>query len=428
MITLRTAGQQQASTGSRIQRVISPGGVEAWLIEEKAVPLIAMELSFEGGAAQDPAGKSGLSHFLSGMFDEGAGPYDAIAFQEAADEQAIVLRFSQSRDAITASLKTLTRHRGKAFELLRLALAEPRFDADAVERVRAQIMGGIKRGANDPNTQSGKAWFARAFENHPYANPEPGLAEGVGAVTADDLRAFHGRLIARSNLKISVVGAIDAATLAAELDQLFGQLPASAALTPVPAAAPLGMGELQVIDLDIPQSTLRFGMPGLLRKDEDFIPASVMNHILGGGSFTSRIWQEVREKRGLAYSVNSGLYPFRRAGVFYGGTATKNERAGEALTVIRGEIARMGSDGPTEEELDKAKRYLIGSYALRFDTSTKIASHLTSMQVDDLGIDYTDKRNSLFEAVTLEDARRAARRLLLPGQMLVTVAGKPQGL
>jgi len=428
MITLKTTGQSQASTGSRIQRVISPGGIEAWLIEEKAVPLIAMELSFEGGSAQDPAGKAGLSHFLSGMFDEGAGPYDAIAFQEAADEQAIVLRFSQSRDAVSASLKTLTRHREKAFELLRLALTEPRFEAEAIERVRAQITGGIKRGANDPNTQSSKAWFARAFEGHAYATPEQGLAEGVAAVTEDDLRAFHGRVIARSNLKISVVGAIDAATLAQELDGLFGKLPAHAALTPVPPAAPRGMGELKVIDLDIPQSTLRFGMPGLLRKDDDFIPASVMNHILGGGSFTSRIWQEVREKRGLAYSVNSGLYAFHRAGLFFGGTATKNERAAEALSVIRDEIARMASDGPTEEELDKAKRYLIGSYALRFDTSTKIASHLTSVQVDDLGIDYTDKRNSLFEAVTLEDTRRAARRLLAPGQMLVTVAGKPQGL
>jgi zinc protease len=154
----------------------------------------------------------------------------------------------------------------------------------------------------------------------------------------------------------------------------------------------------------------------------------VMNHILGGGSFTSRIFQEVREKRGLAYSVSSSLYPFARAGLFFGGTATKNERAKEALDVIRDEIARMASDGPTEEELDKAKRYLIGSYALRFDTSTKIANHLTTMQVDELGIDYTDKRNSLFEAVTLDDAKRVARRLLAPGQMLVTVAGRPVGL
>ncbi len=428
MSMLKPEAGAQASTGSRIQRVVSPLGIEAWLIEEQAVPLIAMEMSFEGGAAQDPIGRAGLANFLSGMFDEGAGPYDAVAFQETLDEHAIQFRFSESKDAISGSLKTLIRHRDKAFEVLRHALTTPHFEAAAVERVRAQIQGGIKRGANDPNSRSSKAWMARAFAGHAYATPDEGLAEGIAAITADDLRSMHRRLIARSNLKISVVGAMTAAELARELDAIFGALPEKAELAAVPLIAPQGLGELQVIDLDIPQSTLRFGMPGLLRKDDDFVAASVMNHILGGGSFTSRIFQEVREKRGLAYSVSSTLYPFARTGLFFGGTATKNERAKEALDVIRDEIARMAADGPTEEELDKAKRYLIGSYALRFDTSTKIANHLTAMQVDELGIDYTDKRNSLFEAITLDDTRRVAKRLLAPGKMLVTVAGRPVGL
>jgi zinc protease len=424
---LKTETSASASTGSRIRRIVSRKGIEAWLIAEPTVPLVAMEMSFDGGAAQDGAGKAGLANFLAGMADEGAGPLDAIAFQEALDEHAIHLRFSESRDAIGGSLKTLTRHQDKAFELLRLALVEPRFDAPAIERVRSQIMAGIKRGANDPGTRSSKAWFARAFRDHAYAAPDEGTAEGVAAITEADLRSQHRRLIARSNLKVAVVGAIDADRVSRMLDEVFGDLPETAGLAPVPAIGPGGLGELEVIDLDIPQSTIRFGMPGLLRKDDDFIPATVMNHILGGGSFTSRLWQEVREKRGLAYSVSSGLYPFKSAGLVFGGTATKNERAKEALDVIRGEIQRMAAEGPTPDELDKAKRYLIGSYALRFDTSTKIAHHLTQMQVDDLGIDYTDKRNSLFEAVTLEDVRRVAGRLLSPGEMLVTVAGRPVG-
>ncbi len=428
MSALRPETGIQTSTGSRIQRVVSPLGIEAWLIEEHSVPLIALEMSFEGGAAQDPKGKSGLANFLSGMFDEGAGPHDAIAFQEALDEHAIQFRISESKDAISGSLKTLVRHQDKAFELLRHALVTPHFEKAAVERVRAQILGNIKRATNDPNTRASKVWMARAFSGHAYATPDEGLTEDISAITADDLRTMHTRLIARSNLKISVVGAINAAQLARELDAVFGGLPVRADLTPIAPVVSGALGELHVIDLDIPQSTLRFGMPGLLRKDEDFVAASVMNHILGGGSFTSRIFQEVREKRGLAYSVSTTLYPFARTGLFFGGTATKNERAKEALDVIRDEIARMAADGPTEEELDKAKRYLVGSYALRFDTSTKIANHLTSMQVDELGIDYTDKRNSLFEAVTLEDTRRVAKRLLGPGQMLVTIAGRPVGL
>jgi zinc protease len=425
---LKTDARPPASTGSRIQRIVSPGGIEAWLIAEPSVPLVAMEMSFEGGAAQDPEGRAGLANFLSGMFDEGAGDLDAVAFQEALDEHAIQLRFTESKDAIGGSLKTLTRHQDKAFELLRLALMKPRFDASAVERVRAQIAGGIKRGLNDPGTQAGKAWFARAYRGHAYATPDEGLLDGVAPVSAEDLQKAHRSLIARSNVKIAVVGAIEAPAVARMLDEVFGDLPAEAALTPVLAADPAGLGELEVIDLDIPQSTIRFGMPGLLRKDDDFVPATVLNHILGGGSFTSRLWQEVREKRGLAYSVSSGLYPFKRSGLVFGGTATKNERAKEALEVIRAEIARMAAEGPTEEELDKAKRYLVGSYALRFDTSTKIAHHLTQMQVDDLGIDYTDRRNALFEAVTMADVRRVATRLLAPGKMLVTVAGRPMGL
>jgi len=428
MTGLKTEGRAQASTGSRIQRILSPRGVEAWLIEEPSVPLIAMEMSFEGGAAQDPEGKAGLANFLSGMLDEGAGDLDAAAFQEALDECAIQLRFSESKDAISASLKTLTRHRDRAFELLRLALTRPRFDAGAIERVRSQIAAGIRRGANDPGSRSSKAWFARAFRGHAYAAPDEGLMDGVAAVTLEDLRDAHRRLLTRGALKIGIVGAIDAAAVSRMLDEVFADLPAAARLSAIPELRPEGMGELEVIDLDIPQTTIRFGMPGLLRKDDDFVPATVMNHILGGGSFTSWLFQEVREKRGLAYSVSSGLHPFKRSGLVFGGTATKNERAREALDVIRSEIARMAAVGPTEEELDKAKRYLIGSYALRFDTSTKIANHLTQMQVDELGIDYTDKRNSLFEAVTLADVRRAAERLLSPGAMLVTAAGRPVGL
>jgi zinc protease len=415
------------ATSSRIQRVVSAGGIEAWLIEEYAVPLIAVEMSFAGGTAQDPKGKSGLTNFMAGMLDEGAGPYDAAAFQEQLDEHAISLRFSESRDEVGGSLKTLVRHADKAFELLRLALTEPHFEATALERVRAQILSGLKRKANDPNSLSSKAWFGKAFAGHAYALPDEGIAKNLMGISSDDLRAVAKRLLARSNLKISVVGAIDARRLADELDRIFGSLPKKADLKPIAAITAMGLGEVEVIDLDIPQSTLRFGMPGLLRKDPDFVAATVMNHILGGGSFTSRIWQEVREKRGLAYSVSTGLYPYKSAGLFFGGTATKNERAKEALDVIRAEIAKMATKGPTTEEIIKAKSFLTGSFALRFDTSTKIANQLTSMQVEDLGIDYIARRNAMFEAVSTADARRVAKRLLAPGEMLVTVAGRPTG-
>jgi zinc protease len=413
---------------SRIQRLVTPKGLEAWLIEEHAVPLVAMTFSFEGGAAQDPAGLPGAAYIMASLLDEGAGSLNAQAFQEQLEEFAVELSVSAGRDRVEGTLKTLTRHQADAFRLLRLALTEPRFDADALARVKAQASSALRRAQNDPGHRSGEAWNARAFKGHAYANPVRGTLAGLETLDRDTVAAMATKLLVRGSLRISIVGSITAASAAAMVDEVFGDLPAGGDLTPVMPATVAGLGETEIIDLDIPQSTIRFGMPGLLLKDPDYVPAVVLNHILGGGSFTSRLWQEVREKRGLAYSVNSSLYPYRQSGIFYGGTATKNERAREALDVIREEIARMAATGPTEEELDKAKRYLVGSYALRFDTSTKIAAQLDGIQVENLGIDYMERRNGEYQAVTLDDLKRVSSRLLGGGQMLVTVAGRPVGM
>jgi zinc protease len=365
---------------------------------------------------------------MAALLDEGAGDLTAQAFHEQLDEFAVEMRFSAGRDRIDGSLKTLLKHQDEAYRLLALALTTPRFDADAVERVKAQVLAGLRRAINDPGSRSGEAWQARAFAGHPYARPVNGTIPEVERADRDLFADMAGRVLTRQGLKVSIVGAIAPDAAAAMVDRIFGGLPERAALADTPPATMTGLGDIEVIPLDIPQSTIRFGKPGLLVKDPDFVPANVLNHILGGGAFTSRIWHEVREKRGLAYSVNSGLYPFKRAGVLLGGTATKNERAKEALDVIREEFAKMAKDGPTEEELDKAKRYLIGSYALRFDTSSKIARQLDWLQVNDLGIDYPDRRNAEYAAVSMDDMRRVAQRLLSDGRMLVAIAGKPVGL
>ncbi|MCP8939193.1 insulinase family protein [Alsobacter sp. SYSU M60028] len=413
---------------SRIQRVVTPGGVEAWLVEDYTVPLVALEFSIRGGSSQDPEGKPGTAYFLSAVLDEGAGPYSADAFHERLDEFAIEMRFNADRDGLSGHMRTLVKHRAEAFDMLRLALREPRFDAEALERVRAQIEAGIRHEMNDPDSMVGRAFFEVAYPGHPYGRPGHGTLESLPTIGRDDLDAMRRRLIARDTLKIGVVGAIDAAALAAELDSVFAGLPAKAELTPVPNVAPLGAGTRKVVDLAIPQSSVRYGAAGISRRDPDWIPAIVVNHVLGGGVFSSRLFREVREKRGLAYSVWSQLAPFDHSALHFGGTSTKNERVAESMAIIEEQIRSLAEDGPTEEELDKARKYLIGSYALNFDTSTKIASQLVRIQVDDLGIDYMDRRNGLVAAVTLEDARRAARRVYGDGKVLVAVVGRPAGL
>jgi zinc protease len=415
-----------AAAMSKIERVVSPGGIEAWLVREKSVPLIAMEFSFKGGANQDPVGKPGVSYMTAASLDEGAGDLDAKAFQARAERNAVELSFRSARDEIRGSLKVLSDRKDEGFDLLRLALNQPRFDEEPVERIRAQMITALKRETTSPNHIGSQLWWRTAFPNHPYSLPTNGTLESVPTITRDDLVAYTGRTLARDNLKVGVVGDIDAETLGVVLDRVFGSLPAKAQLRPVPQVRPAATGKRLEVQLDVPQTVVSFGGSGIPRKDPDFIPAYIVNHILGGGSFSSRLYSEVREKRGLAYSVYSYLLPLDAAALFMGGTQTRADKAHETVALIEQEIKRLAEEGPTVDELDRAKSYIQGSYALSFDTSTKIAAQLVQLQVDDLGIDYWERRNSLIEAVTLDDVKRVARRLLDGGVLFTMVGRTPQ--
>jgi zinc protease len=412
----------------KIQTVRSPGGIEAWLVEEHSVPLMAMRFAFAGGNSQDPNGKEGVANFLTAMMDEGAGDLTALQFQERMEEIAMRMSFEDSRDSFYGSFETLTVNRDAAVELLRLAINKPRFDTDAVERIRAQLLAGLAFAEKDPDRVASREWFATAFAGHPYGRPANGTVESVSRITRDDLDAYRRRIFARSTLKVVAVGDIDAPTLGKILDLVFGSLPEKADLAPVPFVEPKPGSSLNVVQMAVPQSVATFGLAGVTRKDPDFIPAFVMNHILGGGGFSSRLMEQVREKRGLAYSVYSYLQPYQHTAIFAGGVATKNDEIGQSLEVIRAELKRMASEGPTPEELDNAKKYLIGSYPLRFDTNAKIANQLLGILQDGLGIDYVEKRNGLIEAVTLEDVKRVAARILRTENLITTVVGQPKNL
>jgi zinc protease len=412
----------------KIQDITTPLGIRAWLVEERTVPLIAMRFAFEGGNAQDPQGREGVANFITGMMDEGAGSLDAQAFQKRVEEIAMRMSFEDGRDRIYGDFQTLTQNRAEAVGLLKLAINTPRFDAVAMDRVRAQILSGIAADARNPDKIASERWTASVFPNHPYGRPGHGTAASVQAIGQDDLRAFHRRTFARDTLKVVVVGDISAAELAPILDDVFGGLPARAELAPVATVVPKAAQKLQVIDLAVPQSVAVFGGPAIDRKDKDYMTATVLNHILGGGGFSSRLMEEVREKRGLAYSVYSYLQALQRASIFAGGVATKNEEMARSLEVIRGEFRRIASEGPTDRELENAKSNLIGSFALRFDTNAKIANNLLFYFTEDFGIDYVDRRNKEVAAVSIDDVRRVAKRLFDNDDFFVTVVGRPVGL
>jgi zinc protease len=411
---------------TKIQHLISPGGIEAWFVQDATVPLIAMEYAFAGGASQDPPGKSGVGNMVASLIDEGSGDLDSKSFHEHLDRRAIELSFSVTRDYFRGSLRMLKDNKDEAYDLLRLALTSSHLESDDVERIRSQIMSGLRRDTTNPNALAGRKFLEVAFGDHPYGRQASGTLESVPAITVDDMRDYIRRVLAKDTLKVAVVGDVDPATLGKLLDQTFGALPAKASLTPVPDVVAAKPPQRAYVPLDVPQTVITFGSPGVMRHDPNFMAGYVVTHILGGGGSSSRLYREVREKRGLAYSVFGSLLWMDHSALFIGNTGTRADRAGDTVEAINTEIRRMAEEGPTQQELDEAKSYLKGSQMLQLDTSSKLASGLLQYQLDRLPIDYLEKRNAIVDAVTLDDAKKAAKRLWGQGLLTVIVGRTPQ--
>ncbi|WP_024507606.1 pitrilysin family protein [Bradyrhizobium sp. ARR65] len=422
--TLPTIAPSQAAT--KIQHLTSPGGIEAWYVQDSTVPLIAMEYAFVGGASQDPADKPGVGNLVADLLDEGSGNLDSKAYHERLERRAIELSFSVTRDYFRGSLRMLKDNKDEAFTLLHSALTSPHFDAADVERIRSQVMSGLKRDSANPNALAGRKFLEVAYGDHPYGRLTSGTLDTVPTITVADMKDYVGRVLAKDKLKIAVVGDVDPATLGKLLDQTFGDLPAKANLTPVPDVEAAKPPQRAFVPLDVPQTVITFGSPGIMRHDPNFMAGYVVNHILGGSGLSSRLYHEVREKRGLAYSIYGALSWMEHSALFIGNTGTRADRAGETITAIEKEVRRMAQDGPTQQELDEAKSYLKGSQMLALDTSSKLASGLLQYQLDGLPIDYLEKRNSLVDAVTLDDAKQAAKRLWDQGLLTVIVGRAPQ--
>ncbi len=408
-----------------VQKVVSSEGIEAWLVEDHTVPIVALNFSFEGGSAQDPEGKDGLTRLLAATLDEGAGDLTSEAFQARMEELAIGISFSTGKDRFYGSLRTLTSTLQEATDLLALSVNAPRFDDKPVARIKAQLMTRAKRNESSPDAIAGRSLARAMFGDHPYSRSTLGTEASIDGLTPADLEEQYRRIIARNGLTVGVVGAIDAETLKSMLDEVFAALPEDGDLAPVADFAP-ATGDEIFRELAVPQTTILVGLPGITRDDPDYQAAYVMNHILGGGTFTSWMYEEVREKRGLSYGASTSLSPYRHTGLLIGSAATKADRSTETVEVMLDQIERMATQGPSEAELQSAKQFITGSYPLRFDSSGKIARQLVALQNAGLGIDYFDVRNSEIEAVTLEDVRRIAKRLLVEQKPTIVTVGPKQ--
>ena len=410
-----------------IKEITTDTGIEAWLVEEHSIPFVALEILFRGGSVIDPEDKLGATSLMGALLDEGAGELDARAFAKARDELAVSISSRVDRDSLSISAKFLTENRDESLALLRSVLTEPRFDPDAIERVRAQILSSLQSDMKDPQALASKAVDALLYAGHPYAHPVDGTIETMTALTRDDLIAAHQRAMTRDGIYVSAVGDITAEELSSLLDALLADLPESQPSLPE-TVDPNLPGGVMVIGFETPQTVVRFAQPGLQRDHPDFFAAFILNHILGGGGFESRLMTEVREKRGLTYGIYSYLSDPAYSQVWAGGTATANDSVAETVAVIRAEWERLRDEGVSAEELQDAKTYLTGSYPLRFEGNSRIANIAVGMQFDDMPADYIATRNDKVEAVTLEQINRVAREWLDPEQLTFVLVGQPEGI
>lgn len=410
-----------------VVEVTSPGGVTAWLVEEPTIPFLALEIRFRGGSALDAPGKRGAINLMTGLLEEGAGELDARGFAEAREALAASYDFDVFNDALSVSARFLTENRDEAVDLLRLALVETRFDEAAIERVRAQVISGIRSDATDPNEIASTTFARLVYGEHPYGSSDSGTEDSVAALTRDDLIDARDRVIARDRVFVGAAGDITPEELGLLLDRLLGDLPATGA--PMPEAAEVAKGGfLEVVPFATPQSVAFFGHEGISRDDPDFFTAFVLNESFGGSGRQSRLSDEVREKRGLTYGIGTYLVDYDHADMVLGQFASANDRIGVALEVVKAEWARVAEVGISEDELGPVKTYLTGAYPLRFDGNGPIARIMVGMQMQGLPIDYINTRNDKIEAVTMDDIARVAARLYDPEALKFVVVGQPEGL
>jgi zinc protease len=412
-----------AANAITVRAVQSPSGVETWLSEEHSVPMIAVNIAFPAGSAYDPTDKPGLATFVSSLMDEGAGDLAAEAFKQALEARAIRIGASADRDYLTISMTTLKENADEAFRLLGLVLSRPRFDSEAVERMRVALLSSLKQEDEQPSSVASKSWFATYFGTHPYAHSDSGTTSGVHSITIDDIKRFAADHMVRDRVKMSVAGDITDAELRRYVQQLFTSIP-----TKTVAAAPRATDarpSTNTIPRNEPAPVAVFGFAGPMRLDPDFIPTFVANYILGGGGFSSRLMDEVRDKRGLTYGISTYIADFRSSALIMGSVQSDKSRITTALDVTKAELARFANEGVTAKELADAKTYLTGSYPLGLDSNVKIARTLNAYQRQGLTPDYVEKRNGLIQAVTLQQVNAMAKKWYDPSKLVVVIAGTP---
>lgn len=407
-----------------IQTLETKQGVPVWLVESHTLPMVSAQVAFRAGSAFEAKEQAGLAALTASLLNEGADDMDAQAFQTKVEELGSSVRAGASKLNLTVSLRTLSQNLDDSFELFGLAITDPRFDTEAVERVQASILSGLKQAQQDNSSVAQSKFVELLYGDHPYGHPTSGYMPTVEALDRKDVKSFYKDNFTRSNMVVSIVGDITPEKAIELVEKHLSDLPKGESRNQVLEAPKKPLPLVQRIEMNVPQSKIILGHLGLDRHHPDYFASYAMNYILGGGGFNSRLMEEVREKRGLAYGVTSYFQPMPHQGAFIVSTSTKNKDADTSRAVIIGELKRIREGGVSQKEYEGAMSYLSGSFPLRLDSNGKILSYLTTMQLENLGVDYLDTWISKVQAVSKEDIQRVANELIKPEDLLTVIVGK----
>ena len=413
-----------ASTAPLAHREVLPNGMVLLVAERPAIPIVITRVYVrDAGAVNDPPGREGLANLTGSLLTRGAGSRTGPEIDSAIEFVGGSLEAAAGRDGVGASLAVLKKDLDLGLDLLRDVVLAPTFPDVEVQRKVKEIQAAIKRSEESPETVASRALARLVFPSHPYGRPAEGTVESVGKLTRDDVVRFHRDLFRADGAIVAVVGAITVDEARAAVMRRFGSWPKPPAPAPVVASAqPSGAPSETLIKKDLTQATIMLGRQAIRQTDPDYFPLSVASYILGGGS-ASRLYTRAREESGLVYSIYSYVSPGKSGASLVVNAQTRTAEVPKVTTIAREELARLIKEPVSDRELTLAKSYLIGSFPLRLDTSSKVADFLVGVEHQELGLDYPDRYKAGIAAVTAADIQRVAARFFAPDTWSRVVVG-----
>ena len=406
-----------------VKRLSLPNKMVFLLSEEHSLPFVTLQLVIDGGSRQDPKGKEGLAFLTVRGLLLGTSKQDVVILNEALDFIGASLNASANKDYSSISLRVLKKDLGKGLDLLADTIKLPAFPQEELQKEINKILGAIKSSEEDPNEVAERLFYKTLFQNSPYSHPVEGMKESVPGITREDVIRFYKAFYLPNNATLSIAGDITLEEVKAQIIPLFAEWPEGPGSKPTISQEFSQKGEMVRINRDLAQATIIIGGIGVNRSNPDYYALMVMNYILGGGGFGSRLMDEIRVRRGLAYSVGSFFDPMKFQGTFQVILQTKNTSAREAIALALKQIEQLRKEPVSTEALQRAKNYLIGSFPMRFDTQGKLVNFLSQVEYFGLGLDYPEKYPTLIQSVSREDVLRVAQRYLHPEQSIQVIVG-----